>query len=251
MSLVYERRVSLEGSHNFRDLGGYESMDGRVIRWRRIFRSDALHRLTPGDIAHVRDEIGLVSVFDLRSEYELEHDGLGSLYEHTARHRHTPFHRGDVRQQVTEIPDDLGPLYLRMLEEARPSIVEVFNALAEADSYPAVYHCTAGKDRTGVMTALILRALGVDDESIIADYVLSSEYITPHLEARLKSGDMAQYPNIKPSMLRAEAGTMAATLAVIDEQFGPGTALLQEYGIGRAQIERLQDQLLIEPGARV
>lgn len=248
MTVTYERRITLEGSHNFRDLGGYPAANGRMIQWRKLFRSDGLNRLSTADVKII-NELGLRTVFDLRSPVELETDGLSPIYDHGVLHLHTPFfpyrdqHPADRRRLEGEFHD----LYLRMLETAQPAIREVFTRLAEDETYPAVYHCAAGKDRTGVLSALILRALGVDDETIIADYALSTEYITPFLEERFNSGDLRErYQHIKPEMLRAEPETMRRVLSMFDEQFGPGQAVVRELGVSDVQIETLRDKLLTE-----
>jgi protein-tyrosine phosphatase len=245
MVTTYERRIELEGNYNFRDLGGYESADGRVLRWRKLYRSDALHNLTHEDVRRL-GLLGLAAVFDLRTAYELEHDGLGALYDAGVSHHHTPFISDPTPPERREFTDDLHPVYVRMLASAQPSIKLIFERLAREDSYPAVFHCAAGKDRTGVMAAMVLRALGVSDATIIADYALSTTYITPHLEARWEAGDLGPYKNIPKAFLRADPESMVKILNVVDEEYGPGAAYLAATGLSRDILEQLRERLLVE-----
>ncbi|CAN5373417.1 tyrosine-protein phosphatase [soil metagenome] len=244
MTVAYERRLELAGSFNFRDLGGYETADGRIVRWRRLFRSDALHRLTPEDIQQL-DEIGLTAVFDLRSSYELERDGLGSLFDGGVLHRHVPFHSNPAPRQPAELQIDLFTLYERMLEEAQPCVNAVFSALAEDETYPAVFHCAAGKDRTGIISGLVLSVLGVPDEDIITDYALTDGFMADRLAALRESAELDEsYRNINPSWLRAEPATMAQTLTLIQAEHGSIVGFLLASGVTHVQLEAVRDHLL-------
>ncbi len=245
MVTTYERHIPLQGNFNFRDLGGYEAADGRVLRWRRLYRSDALHGLTAEDVRRL-GLLGIVAVFDLRTAHELEYDGLGTLYDAGVIHHHMPFITDAPPPSERDLGEDLHPIYVRMLESAQPSIKTVFERLADETSYPAVFHCTAGKDRTGVLSALILRSLGVADEVIIEDYALSSTYITPHLEARWEAGELGPYKNIPRALLRADPESMVKILSVVDEEYGPGTAYLEATGLSADALDLVRDRLLID-----
>jgi len=87
---TYERHIPLEGVFNFRDLGGYQTVSGRVVKWRNIYRSGELHGLTHGDIVRLRDDLGLASVIDLRNSVELERDGIGLVSELGVKYRNVP-----------------------------------------------------------------------------------------------------------------------------------------------------------------
>lgn len=244
MTVTHDRRLELAGSFNFRDLGGYPSAGGKTVRWRKLFRSDALHRLTPEDISRIA-EIGLMSVFDLRSSYELERDGLGSLFDGSVLHRHVPFHANPTPRDPAELQMDLLALYQRMLEQAQPCIQTVFSALAEETTYPVVFHCAGGKDRTGIISGLVLSVLGVSQADIIADYALTNDFMAGRLEALLKSAALDDpYRNINPSWLRAEPETMAQTLALIQAGHGSVEGFLLATGVSRPQLELVRDHLL-------
>ena len=181
-STVMQRLIALEGCLNFRDLGGYPTADGRLVRWRRMFRSDALHGLTATDVGRLRDEIGLATVVDLRSTAELRADGDGPLLRAGLAHHHVPLFDGDaVRPEEMTAPITLADRYWLLAQYAKPRIARVLTALSESEG-PAVYHCAAGKDRTGVISAVVLGALGVPDEVIVADYAATKENLDAIVE---------------------------------------------------------------------
>lgn len=182
------RRLAFEGCHNFRDLGGYRTADGRAVRWGRVFRSDALHYLTHADAERLVGELGLATAIDLRTPPEIEAGGPDALAEApVTRHRLSLIeltaelemaeaeqllpHRDDRRPEAT------AARYGFMLRTAGPRIAEALRILAEPSNHPAVFYCAAGKDRTGILAAVLLGALGVPDDVVVADYLLTAEAI--------------------------------------------------------------------------
>jgi protein-tyrosine phosphatase len=126
-----QRVIALEGCLNFRDLGGYPAADGARVRWRRMFRSDALCALTPADVGRLRDEIGLSTVVDLRSTAELRADGDGPLRRAGLAHHHLPLFDGDaVRPEDVTVPVTLADRYWLLAEYAKARIASVLTALA-------------------------------------------------------------------------------------------------------------------------
>ncbi|MEZ5261759.1 MAG: tyrosine-protein phosphatase [Acidimicrobiales bacterium] len=174
------RDCGLEGPSNFRDLGGYQAADGRIVRWRRIFRSDAL-RLTDADVAVLRDEIGLRLVIDLRTGFEFGHRDGGGNENYVRRNLavgaqrvHLPMvDETRIQRQASDERPIAARSYLKMFERGGPALAEAFSLIAEPDNHPLVFHCAAGKDRTGILAAMLLGLLGVDDDTIVADYALS------------------------------------------------------------------------------
>lgn len=179
-----DRMKGLEGVTNFRDIGGYRTADGRHVRTGKVFRSGALHRLTDKDQAFMQ-EIGLKLVCDLRSQQEIqeEPDRLPANAEYLhlpldtdednerwERLRALLFNR---RKLMTIMP----AFYTQIIIERNARLYgNLLRHLADSHNLPAIMHCTAGKDRTGVGVALILSVLGVPEETIIADYSLSNLY---------------------------------------------------------------------------
>ena len=178
---AYERRIKLDGVRNFRDLGGYETHDGARLRWRTVYRSSTLSEATPADVQRLLD-LDLTLVLDLRSDDEIERSGISPLHEHGVEHRHVPYRRRlepSAERLAMRDRSGTGLDYLQGIEACMPAVGEVFAAIAELEEGPAIaFNCEGGKDRTGVTAALLLRVLGVPDETIVEDYVLTREYLT-------------------------------------------------------------------------
>jgi len=237
--------IELEGCHNFRDLGGYPTKLGSTLRWGQLFRADGLHHLSASDVAHLRDAIGLGDIIDLRSSQELAVDGRGLLERERIRFHHLPLFDAD-RPAEREAPPvaNLSELYLLMAEHAKEPIGRVLSTLAHTDS-PAVYHCAAGKDRTGVISALILGLLGVADEIIVADYAATRENLDA-IVARLQSSEGYQHvwDDLPPDTLHAEPETMIKMLEGIDARYGGPEGYAREAGLTVADFDALRNRLL-------
>jgi len=240
-----KRRIELDGCHNFRDLGGYPTADGRALRWRQLFRSDALHHLSPAGLSTFRDELGIGHVVDLRSTGELRNDGRGLLAAESLKFHHLPLFDGEVVGNAP-LADDitLGERYFLLLGFAAERIARVLTTLAEADA-PAVYHCAAGKDRTGVISAILLGLLGVRDEIIVADYAATQENLDAIVDRLLANdGYQEMLDALPPDTLHAEPETMIALLARIREEYGSMRDCVQALGVSDASIARLEERML-------
>jgi protein-tyrosine phosphatase len=240
-----QRSVELEGCHNFRDLGGYPTRAGRRLRWRRLFRSDALHHLTAADVARLRGEIGLGHVVDLRSSGEIAIDGRGRLSAEPVRMHHLPLFDGagaasaDLGAQIT-----LSDRYFLMTEHAKGPIARVIQTLADAEA-PAVYHCAAGKDRTGVVSAVLLGLLGVADEIIVADYAATQQNLDAIIARLMASeGYQSMLENLPPDTLHAEPQTMISLLERVAAKYGSMRGYVNEIGVPDDAVERLESRLL-------
>ena len=229
---MIERRLVLEGPVNFRDLGGYETSDGRSVRWGRVYRSDSLESLTPTDVARLED-LGVRFVCDLRRDEEratapsrvlghptirIEHLAVGGIAAET-KSMAARMMRGEIPELGVEA---MAQVYVTILDLHADSFSTVVARAADPEALPIVVHCTAGKDRTGVATALILGALGVDDETIATDYELTTEFhslakiaeVRPQLEAvGIEFAKVEAYWS-------APRAVMAAALEGIRERWG-------------------------------
>ncbi len=235
------RRIELEGCANFRDLGGYPARDGRTVRWRRLFRSDALHGLTAADIEILTGhEIDVATAFDLRTHQERERTGWGE-WQRGRRFYHVPF---VASFEPAELTTSIGlcDRLLQLFEKSGRCFATTFAALADPATYPAVYFCTAGKDRTGMMSAVILRVLGVPDEVIIEDFALTQALDREELRAKLAA--MGIDREIDPNMLEARPETMAMFLSEIDGRYRRVETFLAWAGVSEAQIEAVRNNLL-------
>ena len=241
-----ERVIELAGCYNFRDLGGYPTADGRRVCWRQLYRSDALHLLTADDVARVAGELGICDVIDLRSSAEVRTDGRGLLEREAVRFHHLPLFDGSVRRDVDErsAAYTLADRYVLLAEYAMAPISRVVTVLAEAPR-PAVYHCAAGKDRTGVISAVVLGALGVRDEVIVADYAASQENLDAIVERLMASdGYQTMLSALPPDTLHAEPLTMIALLDRMREKYGSMRGYALAAGVSEAALARLADRLL-------
>ncbi|WP_443477779.1 tyrosine-protein phosphatase [Novosphingobium aerophilum] len=255
-AVVAERVLPLQQGSNFRDIGGYVTRDGRTVKWDKAFRSGAMPLLTDADYA-LLDQVHLGAVVDLRSieEREVAPDML------------------DDRTGALFLANDysLKPLFAKMARSGGENIYEgmeimlvpqfraLFNRLL-ANEGAVVYHCSAGQDRTGIATALIYDLLGVDRETILKDYHLSTTFRKPQWE--MPKVDPADYPGnpiLKYYAARADGqppkaeplytpggiSHLAQFFTYLDKQYG-GTEgyLKQKIGLTDADIARLRQTML-------
>jgi protein-tyrosine phosphatase len=242
-----DRLIALAGCHNFSDLGGYPTADGRQVRWRRVFRSDALCALTPADVRRLRDDIGLATVVDLRSTAELRADGDGPLRREAVEHHHLPLFDGEsIRPEAREAIVTLADRYWLLAEYAKAKVVRVLETLAASEG-PAVYHCAAGKDRTGVISAVLLGILGVPDEVIVADYAATKENLDAIIARLMKTRSYETVLSSLPAdTLHAEAETMIAFLERVRTEYGDMREYARAAGIEADALEALEGRL-VEP----
>ena len=261
---VAERRVPLEGAPNFRDLGGYETEDGRHVRWGQVYRSGALAELTDADLDTL-DDTGIALVCDLRSDSEVEEDPDPEVGGAEAIRLAVTDESTDV-QAITDaiLAGDLDAISPDLLLEGMPAIATEFpeswrtmlERLADEASRPTIVHCSAGKDRAGWAAALTLRALGVPEETVMEDYLLSNDYLAASNEATLDQ--------VRPIVANAQGipegevdlGNLEALLTVrpeylqaafdaVEEQYGDfDTYLTEGIGLDQATIDALREQLL-------
>jgi protein-tyrosine phosphatase len=181
MTTLASQQVLFEACFNFRDLGGYETRDGGRTRWRTLYRSDSLHRLTRSD-GIVFESLAIRTVIDLRSGLEVDDHGRFPFVGGDASWHHSPMLdniklRPPAEGEAERVRDErlVQNPYMYIVDQFGDSIAATFKLLAADESLPAVYHCTSGKDRTGIITALMLELLGVPDATIAADYALTEE----------------------------------------------------------------------------
>lgn len=240
-----ERLIPLEGCFNFRDIGGYPTRTGRRVRWRQLFRSDGLHALTPADVRTLRDDVGIERVVDLRSTSELRSEGRGLLADEPIDFHHLPLFDGDasVREQPpAEIT--LADRYVLLAEYAADRIARVVTTLATSPG-PAVFHCAAGKDRTGVVSAVLLGLLGVADEVIVADYAATQDSLDQIVD-RLMSleGYRTMLSALPPDTMHANPETMVALLDRLHARWGSVEGYVRAAGVDADSIDRLTTRLL-------
>lgn len=238
------RTIDLAGCLNFRDLGGYPTADGQTVRWRQVFRSDALHHLTPQDVARLRDELSLGDVIDLRSSAELQSEGRGPLAVEVMRFHHYPLFDGDAPKTAPSPDLTLTDRYFLLAEFAKRPIARVITTLAVTDA-PTVYHCAAGKDRTGVVSAILLGLLGVSDEIVVADYAATQENLDAIIDRLMSTeGYQSMLSALPPDTLHAEPETMLKFLERMRGTYGSMAEYARSAGVAQDSLERLRVRLL-------
>jgi protein-tyrosine phosphatase len=216
------RLIALEGCFNFRDLGGYVGAGGRTVRWRRLFRADGLSRLSAPDLARLA-ELGLRTVIDLRTADEITKRGRIDPAHPDLAYHHLPMI--DVLPPEVELPRWSDPLFVAgqyrdMLRSGATTMRQALELLADGATYPAAFHCMAGKDRTGILSALVLELLGVADEEIVADYALSGEAMQRMLAW------------LRVAMVAAEPASMATFLEVFRREHRSVEDYVASIGLG-------------------
>jgi protein-tyrosine phosphatase len=243
-----DRLIALQGAVNFRDLGGYAAADGTRTRWRTLFRADGLGELTETDLS-VLGALGIRTVIDLRSESELER-GRFDVDAHPVAFHHFPFiDELPDAQEFDRRPGLLGSQYQEIVRDAGGQILAALEVLAAPDALPAVFHCTAGKDRTGVLSAIVLSLLGVDEATVVADYALSGEAML-----RLRAKLIVKYPEGRETIenidevFSAEPVQMELLLDHLRERYGSVGAYVAGLGAGSGLVDDLRAALLEPSG---
>ncbi|KRR00985.1 tyrosine-protein phosphatase [Bradyrhizobium valentinum] len=240
------RHFNLSGASNFRDLGGYPTSDGRTVRWRQIFRSNHLGHLSDDDVSVLR-ELGLRSAFDFRGTEERAAAlcGMPEISVHSLPVEPT------VVAALRAIAAAGTPLStehaIEVMRDSYRSYVQnntqrfraLFAHLLE-DRAPLVIHCTAGKDRTGFACALILHTLGVSDDIISEDYLLTNRFY------RRDPNSGSDLPDeVKQVLGSVQESFLAAAFEVIDAEYGDLESYLRDgLGIGKAERAHLEARYL-------
>jgi protein-tyrosine phosphatase len=241
------RLLPLVGAYNFRDLGGYPTIDGRSTRWGQLYRSDTLHELTQQDLQLLRD-IGLASVIDLRTANEVERTGRGVLGSEPIGYVNLSlFPEAGGEQQAAPVAriEDVAERYLSYLEVGRTALVESFRVLGDPDSYPLVFHCQAGKDRTGVLAALVLSCIGVERNAVVDDYVLTEARMDLILGRLRRDPQYAdRIDDLPPSVFLVEASTMEGFLDGLEDRYGGARKWALGVGVSEDQLETMTHLLV-------
>ena len=253
-----QRKLAMDGMENFRDLGGYRTRDGRTVKWGVIYRSDSLADASDEDL-YFMGRLGLKQVVDFRTEFEKTQDPdrlpSGVRYieraidiEGTAtKELFAKITRGDI--------DDLDPRGL--MERANRAFVSaqrgVYSAylrsLLSPDNLPVVAHCTGGKDRAGFAAAITLLALGVPEETVIEDYLLTNEYTRSRIERYVWAIRLGSFFRTDPEPIRPLLGVDRSFIEAAIEQMKLEFGSIENYfrdglGITDAEISQLRERLL-------
>ncbi|AYY11397.1 tyrosine-protein phosphatase [Actinobacteria bacterium YIM 96077] len=260
-----DRWVDLVGAVNVRDLGGLPTEDGAVTRFGQILRADNLQDLTSSDVSHLLDVLRLTDVIDLRSSAEIALEGPGPLTREPSVTIHhlgmlaepenqggvddvdgdavLPWAQGeDSDEQRPWLPP--GEFYFMTLKQRPDAVLAALRVMASSPG-AALVHCAAGKDRTGVLVALTLTAVGVPREAIVEDYAMSNTRIERIVDRLRRTPTYADDLNSRPmSSHYALPETMNDFLTLADEHFGGLTAWLESHGWTSDDTDALRARLV-------
>jgi protein-tyrosine phosphatase len=235
--------LEVAGFVNFRDLGGHTTPEGRV-RTGRVYRSDSLAHVEQRDVVHLVEERGVRLVVDLRREHEVEAAPLEALGSAGVRIVHMSLIDPAVPPlQASDIVEGtLADRYVSILDTSGDHFVSVVRMIADGGNHPMVFQCAAGKDRTGLVAALVLGLLDVDDSVITADYAASAA-VVDLLLARLHARAPDREPP-GPRIMSAEAATMQAALDWTRDTFGSIEGYVRAHGLTDAELVGLRTDMI-------
>lgn len=246
---VPERHIRLGNVFNVRDLGGYPTTDGRSTKWRYLYRADGLNRLDDADTSLLATQ-GLRTIVDLRTQGEIDNWGAAPHEVLGAQWVHRPL-IPELWADDSSI-DDLDPIdylvsrYVEMLDHGRGVFAEIIELVADDHHVPLVFHCSAGKDRTGVTAAILLGLAGVDHTAIAADY-----HLTAPAMAELTAWIRRQHPEHTSTMtdqnhtfMAAPIEAMERLLVLVDDRHGSIENYVRDLGVGADTIEAYRTAVL-------
>jgi protein-tyrosine phosphatase len=252
----------VEGTPNFRDLGGYETSDGHFVQWGKIYRSGVLSFLTPTDLSYL-SQLGIRVVCDFRTQQENDAAPEKWVADAEVDRINLPIGNDSSGHTLTsmqtmlatnptpaQLRDWMTKTYSDFAFRAAPEYAKVFVQLKE-DKLPLLYHCSGGKDRTGVFTALLLLSLGVPEDTVLADYALTTNYLRENTEANRKmmaSTGLALSHLTREQrdvLMAADPEYLSSTLRAIDAKYGSfDNYRRQALGVSDSDVETLRARLL-------
>ena len=243
------RRRSLPHLHNFRDLGGYETKDGAMIVWGKLFRSDCPDMLEDEEWDAFR-ALNIRNLMDLRSTFEAKESPVKAPEGMTIHH--CPFLKEDKsiedpEEAARKFLDSLSLDYTVMLENSLDEVAEILFRLTDLAAEGSVdFFCTAGKDRTGILAAIILFLCNVGEEEIIADYCVTEIYNAKVIQARIDSLPESMKAEIPPEKMEMATASKAETMEALLQWMHARdfTTLMKDRGFGEEQVDRLRAALL-------
>lgn len=248
-----DRHLRFTSVVNFRDIGGYRGYRGKTVAWRRVYRSGEFRNLSREDLQRLTGELRVKTVLDLRSGNELKNNGKGLLAETNLRYCNIAFMTdgdGDPETNRKRYAHctNMGDFYLELMrqKEFGKRVVQALEMIAEPENHPLVFHCAVGKDRTGMLAAMLLKLLGVKEADIIEDYTLSEPYMD-ELFAKLKANPPKDAPplDIPDYFWKASAASMKKLLSTLTKEYGSIEEYLKEMGMTEDLPQQLRKALLV------
>lgn len=241
---MIDRSVELGGIYNMRDLGGFPGLNGRMVKTEMLYRASSLHRL---DDEQAWGDFDAKCVIDLR--YDRERDAF-PLPAFITDYLHAPILPDHWKsdEEARKLPADqyLVAVYHEMLELGGDAVRTILDALAFGDTYPAVFFCMAGKDRTGVVAAIVLDLLGVSESDIADDFALSGDEVVALVEYLKGRENIEDHPmmNQREELLRVPRSAIELFLAEVDAKFGGLDGYVAQLDVPDATVKALRERLL-------
>ncbi|QWW72014.1 tyrosine-protein phosphatase [Rhizobium sp. WYJ-E13] len=244
----YERLIALTGARNVRDLGGYPAGNGGLTRWRSVLRGDTLHALSAADIEALI-AYGVKTVIDLRNPQEIAQEANPFTDDARVRYDNVPLLSAlaPVEMMAAQSSDfDMSDRYCQALDNCQPAIAKVLTMIAHASDGIVLFHCTAGKDRTGIIAALLLAHAGVDEAVIIEDYALTGSISVPLLaDLHVRAVARGVPSSLADVVLASAPHSMARTLGHLARRYGGVGAYLAQIGLDQSEITGLKRRLCV------
>jgi protein-tyrosine phosphatase len=244
-----ERRLEWEGCLNVRDLGGHPTEDGGETRMGAVVRADSVRRLTPAGWEALV-EYGIRRIVDLRLASELEEDAGGEVpveVVHVSFLEDLPLDRQiEIFQRWVDAPDDVTATrdgYLEMLSSYTGNVAAAISAVAGAPEGGVLIHCMGGKDRTGLVAALLLRLAGVPVADIAADYGLSAENIKPLWQQWVEDAADEGERELRRRLSASPADAMAQVLETLEREHGSVESYLLDTGVSQEELELVRSRM--------
>jgi protein-tyrosine phosphatase len=230
-------RLPLQRAYNVRDLGGYACAQGKTTRWRTYLRGDNLAFLENEDITFLK-EYGLKTVIDLRSADELTSFPNPFELDEEITYHNIPLmagNIGDITRELAGKPAQFLPLfYTMLLDQGKGNLKKVLDVIADHTTGALLFHCTAGKDSTGILSMLLLSIAGVADVDIISNYCITAHYNkeNPRIQKQM---------HVTPAeVLASSPEYIITTMGYLDAKYGSREFYLQAIGVDQANIERIR-----------
>ena len=239
------RALAWDALLNARDLGGLPTLGGGETRFRAVVRSDNLVHLTPAGTAALLD-YGVRTVIDLRLPFELKEDPdpFATPNGHEVAYRNISFIDPAAERPSERVT--LAEDYTGMLRRFRPQVSAVMSAVADAEAGAIVIHCAAGKDRTGIVSALLLALVGVSRQSIAEDYALTTEALRPREERWVAAAPDDERADREAAVAwgRARPEVMLEVLAHLDATYGGVEDYLRWTRVSDDDLARIRARLV-------
>ncbi len=241
--------VELQGAYNVRDLGGLLTTAGGRTRHGLIYRGDSLDSITPDDVARLFGDLRIGTIVDLRTKAETE---LSGLVFPVPRYRYSLLAEGRLGTEPfpSDDPDELAKVYLNNLDGGREAVRGTLEIVAAnlRSGVATLFHCAAGRDRTGVVAAILLGLVDVTDAEIARDYVASNRNVRKVTRRLAENPLYANGGARRPDVILLHEETILGFMRLVREKFGGPRQFCLDSGVTRETIDTIEERFIAAPG---